>query len=1061
MQIGLNIFAAVQGLSEEGILLPQLVSNPNVDGTELEGSALTADQSDGWSYDNAAATVTDRGYRLLIDGMEAVEPQATPSLSIPLNVVGSSYIMQLRVQVAEAPGIWSPWRSIAAGTVAALPVLSSPTALADGETGYTGSVTTDDGTGTLYWAITENAAPPALNVLKSGDNKAVTAVGIQNVAGGGLTPDTTYHIHFVQENAAAFDSARVSSTPFTTNAPLVGEPGAFGPGDWSIADLGTGGDARLTLSTLPDDGGTAFKAFFYNIDGGNWIPLPTLSTGAVDLVDVFTDDIAVDVRLLAENLFGLGPESAPKSITTTTAPVATIPAAFGGGDWSVAANGQSGNLDVTLTTLPNDGGSAITAVEYRLDGGTWVDLGGTQSGSYAITGLTNGTAYAVELRAINAEGAGPGSTSQTATPSTVPEAFAPGDWSITDLGTGGDAQITLSALPDDGGLPIQIVQYSLDGGTWQGISGSNSTGNYTLNDVFTDGVATDVRVRSVNANGAGAASASKSVTTTPAASPPAAFAAGNWSVSNSAVPNEIVVDITALPADGGNTITAIEYRIDSGVWTAFSGTGTGSYTISGIPGGVAVDVTLRAVNAIGAGATSDTKSVIANVASSAAISIDDVSFSEGSGGSGPNLTITTSETEGTPTYTLFGATHPTGTTLSKTDIETGSGAAMDIFTASAATIDALDSNIVLNASITNGCIALFIRDSAGVPVESAVYEITGVDVDATAPTLSSALGTSTGQTSIAWAVTSNEAMGTTYAGIRLATDAALTAAQLIAGSGGTGIAFDNDELSADNGNNGDFSGLTEGTGYVIDTVAVDDWGNVSNVVSSATVTTDAAPVAGDIAPFVEQHAFSGASGTNGVYTISGVTLGTSGEVYIGYAASHPGQSGDPSSFTVGGVAATEVAKNIAQSRLTTAVYKVSPSSATGDVVINVGANLSDGGAIYVWKADTALTTTATATAIEPETNPTPPVDLDVSVNVAANGKVLVVGASVGGSGTVWDRASGVTEITGAQIDTDSGDHVNAWEASELSAETPRTVSVGFGLENPTFISAAAISLETL
>ena len=69
-------------------------------------------------------------------------------------------------------------------------------------------------------------------------------------------------------------------------------------------------------------------------------------------------------------------------------------------------------------TPGSDGGSAITDYEYRLDGaGGWTSTGATSS-PITITGLTNGTTYGVELRAVNANGPGPSSNSVDVTPAT-------------------------------------------------------------------------------------------------------------------------------------------------------------------------------------------------------------------------------------------------------------------------------------------------------------------------------------------------------------------------------------------------------------------------------------------------------------------------------------------------------------------------------------------------------------------------------------------------------------------------------------------------------------------
>ncbi len=612
MQIGLTIFDTSQVLSEGGIVLPQLVSSPSVDGTGLEGSTLIADQSDGWSYDAAAATVTDRQYRLLIDGVEVVGPQVAPSLSIPLNTVGSNYRMLLRVRVSQAPAMWSPWNNIASGTITDLPHLNSPIAAADGETNYTGSVSTDDGTGMLYWAVTETVAPPTMTALKSSNSQPVTSVGIQNVSGNGLASGTTYHIHFVQENDAAIDSAPVSSAPFTSNAPSVGEPGAFGPGDWSITDLTSGGDARLTITGLPDDGGTAFKAFFYNVDGGPWLPLPLLSTGSHDLIDIFTDDVATDVRLLAENLFGIGPESAAKSITTTTA---TVPAAFSPADWSITDLTTGGDAELTLIALPADGGSPIQNVQVSLDGGSWIPIPGANApGSYTLADLfTDGAATDVRLRAINANGASPESAAQSVTTTFVPAApaaFGAGDWSITDLATGGDGQISIAALPSG---PVDDIEYRLDSGAWTSLSQAN-VGDAPLFDSFIDGVATDVQIRAVNAGGTGPASDTKTITTTAGANRPDAFTSSDWSIADAGTGGDATLTITAVPANGGSPLQIIQYSTTSATGgfgpIGYQSKTPGSYPLSNaFNDGVATNVWLRAVNANGAGPSNGPKSV--------------------------------------------------------------------------------------------------------------------------------------------------------------------------------------------------------------------------------------------------------------------------------------------------------------------------------------------------------------------------------------------------------------------------------------------------------------------
>ena len=106
--------------------------------------------------------------------------------------------------------------------------------------------------------------------------------------------------------------------------------------------------------------------------------------------------------------------------TVPPAPVGVAPSAFVAGDWS-AATGAVGEIDLTVSTLPSDGGSTITDLEFSTDGGsTWASLGSigaqtfnlaSQSGS--DTDLVDGANYDLMVRAVNAVGNGPDSDTKS------------------------------------------------------------------------------------------------------------------------------------------------------------------------------------------------------------------------------------------------------------------------------------------------------------------------------------------------------------------------------------------------------------------------------------------------------------------------------------------------------------------------------------------------------------------------------------------------------------------------------------------------------------------------
>lgn len=98
------------------------------------------------------------------------------------------------------------------------PVLSAPTATANGSNAGTGSVTTDEDNGTLYYMASTNATETAATV-KTGATQGITSAGAKNVAVNGLAASTLYYLHYLHRDAAGNDSAVANSGSFTTAAP--------------------------------------------------------------------------------------------------------------------------------------------------------------------------------------------------------------------------------------------------------------------------------------------------------------------------------------------------------------------------------------------------------------------------------------------------------------------------------------------------------------------------------------------------------------------------------------------------------------------------------------------------------------------------------------------------------------------------------------------------------------------------------------------------------------------------------------------------------------------------
>lgn len=136
------------------------------------------------------------------------------------------------------------------------------------------------------------------------------------------------------------------------------------------------------------------------------------------------------------------------------------PAAFVIGDWTLTP--IAGGLRINVTTLPSDGGSAITALQYRLDGGSWVTMAGTGTGTRDVGSLSE-VEYDVELRAVNAIGSGLASDIKSATP--LP-ASAAAYLSETYTVSGGAAATTITRPAGAGAShTLTAIVFAINGGT--------------------------------------------------------------------------------------------------------------------------------------------------------------------------------------------------------------------------------------------------------------------------------------------------------------------------------------------------------------------------------------------------------------------------------------------------------------------------------------------------------------------------------------------------------------------------------------------------------------------
>lgn len=221
--------------------------------------------------------------------------------------------------------------------------------------------------------------------------------------------------------------ARAMDGPLRYQPPAVG---GTAPGAPAAPGVSAAGQAlTVTWSAPASPGSSAVSSWRlrHSADGGTtWTTIPGVTSPAT--LSGLAPATTYAVQVAARNATGWGPWSA--SGTGTTA--ATVPAAPAAPAVTTAGAGAVG---VSWSAPASTGGSPVTGHDLRhsADGGsTWTTVSGV-SAPAALSGLAAGTAYQVQVRAINAVGAGAWSASGAATTETG--AAAPPPWVALDAAT--------------------------------------------------------------------------------------------------------------------------------------------------------------------------------------------------------------------------------------------------------------------------------------------------------------------------------------------------------------------------------------------------------------------------------------------------------------------------------------------------------------------------------------------------------------------------------------------------------------------------------------------------
>ena len=402
------------------------------------------------------------------------------------------------------------------------------------------------------------------------------------------------------------------------------------PGAPAIGSV-TSGDRMLTVawSAPAEDGGrniTRYDLRYIRSDApskadANWTERDSVwRSGALRYpLSGLTNGVEYEVQVRAMNAVGAGPWSPVGTGTPLTTP---------GAPSIDSVTPDDEMLTVAWSAPASDGGRDITSYDVRYirsDAPSKADANWTEQDSiwtsgalrYILSGLTNGVDYDVQVRAVNAVGAGPWSGTGAGKPLTTPSA------PTIDSVTPGDETITVawSAPADTGGSEITgyDLRYIRSDAT------DKSDANWTVRDSvwtsgalryilggLTNGVRYDLQIRAVNQAGDGqwSGTISGAPQTIPAAPTIDSVTPGDetltiaWSAPTDTGGTTIQgYDARYIRSDAGDKSDANWTERDS-IWTS----GALQYTVSSLTNGVRYDVQLRAVTSAGDGPWSATAS---------------------------------------------------------------------------------------------------------------------------------------------------------------------------------------------------------------------------------------------------------------------------------------------------------------------------------------------------------------------------------------------------------------------------------------------------------------------
>lgn len=460
------------------------------------------------------------------------------------------------------------------------------------------TATFDEATGKISLTITEDNYPVNVRwqvraVATAAPDEAAMLAGTGALLNGSYsvasTPDDEIIDITSLTHGADYTLYLMASDPSVNHSTIQGVSFTYSdvtaPTLSAVVDTSTGSTTASWGATSDEATGTIFAAIRLSTDAvltkaeiengtGNAVATSTDASPTADSANGgtftgLTASTAYTVDAFQRDVGGNESAVVSGDGLTTDASGATVADAFVDANWSVATGSSPYELDITIASLPSDGGATITDIEYDVDAsGSWVSLATATTGTVTVTMAAVSTSYAIRLRAVNSVGNAAAGNSESATSgsATVADAFVDANWSVATGSGANELDITIASLPANNGAAITDIEYDIDaGGSWTSLA-TATTGTVTVT-MAAASTSYAIRLRAVNSVGNAAAGNSESATS------------GAAAASGITVPTTSTFTIASGTSSQSITLPASQEDDIIGVFIANeNGTGAGGFT---------------------------------------------------------------------------------------------------------------------------------------------------------------------------------------------------------------------------------------------------------------------------------------------------------------------------------------------------------------------------------------------------------------------------------------------------------------------------------------------------